>query len=157
MCKAIFFGLMALCVSEQIYAQAPGYLNVLNTAGTTGTAGNTTYNYSVGEVIVFSNACIYTPGVVQPRCLLCVSVTEVFDQKYKASFFPNPTHSQVIVETDFSGFSTYTISSANGQTLESGGFNYLPIDLSRNEPGTYFLRLSTSDNQIFKTVKIIKQ
>lgn len=151
----LFFLTIWLCANIQ--AQTPGYLNALNTAGTTGTSGTTTYTYSVGEAIVFSNSCSFTPGVVQPRCLLCVPVTEVFDQKYKASFFPNPTNSQVIIETDFMDFATYTVSSVDGRILETGKFNYSPIDLGKIEPGTYFLRLSTSDNQIFKTVKIIKQ
>ena len=45
----------------------------------------------------------------------------------------------------------------DGRILESDKFDYSPIDLGKIEAGTYFLRLSTPYNEIFKTVKIIKQ
>ena len=158
MCKTIFLLLTALCLFAHVQAQTPGYLNTLNTAGTTGTSGGTTYTYSVGEAVVFSNSCSYAPGVVQPTCICMLSsVVETFDMKYNANFFPNPSNGQILVETDFMEFTHYTVSSMDGRILESDKFNYSPIDLGKIEAGTYFLRLSTADNQIFKTVKIIKQ
>lgn len=155
--KTIFLFVTMLCFFEHVKAQSPGYTNALNTSGTTGTSGTTTYTYSVGEAVVFSNSCSFTPGVVQPTCLCTVPVTEVFDEKYTARFFPNPVHSHIIVETDFTDFANYTVTSVDGRILESGKFNYSPIDLGKIVAGTYFLRLSTADNQVFKTVNIIKQ
>lgn len=146
-----------LCLLAHVQAQTPGYLNALNTAGTSGTSGGTTYIYSVGEAVAFNNSCSYTPGVVQPAVCAVVSISEDFDQEYSARFFPNPTSSHVVVETDFSDFTNLTIASLDGKTVETSRFDYKPVDLNNLPPGTYFLRLSTSDNQIFKTVKIIKQ
>ena len=149
---------MAGCLMAHAQAQSPGYLNALNTAGTTGTSGGTTYTYSVGEAVVFNNSCSYTPGVVQPtyKCVV-VSVSEDFDLKYSARFFPNPANSHVVVETNFPDFASFSITSLDGKALKAEKFDYKPVDLSGLPPGTYIMRLSTADNQIFKTVKIIKQ
>ncbi|HMS42815.1 MAG TPA: T9SS type A sorting domain-containing protein [Pyrinomonadaceae bacterium] len=130
----------------------------MNTTGATGTSGGTTYTYSVGEAVVFNNSCSYTPGVVQPTCVcMVVSVSEDFDLKHSARFFPNPASSHVVVETDFPDFASFSISSLDGKTIKTEKFDYKPIDLGGLPVGTYLLRLSTADNQIFKTVKIIKQ
>ena len=158
MCKTIFLLLTALCLYAHVQAQAPGYLYALNTAGTTGTSSGTTYTYSVGEAVVFSNSCSYTPGVVQPTCICIVSsVVETFDKTYNVNFFPNPSNGQILVETDFTEFTNYTVSSMDGRIIESHKFDYSPIHLGKIEPGAYLLRLFSADNQIFKTVKIIKQ
>jgi hypothetical protein len=158
MCKTIFLLLTAVCLFAHVQAQSPGYLNALNTSGTTGTSGSTTYTYSVGEAVVFNNSCSYTPGVVQPTCVcMVVSVSEDFDLKHSARFFPNPTNSHVVIETDFPDFASFSITSLDGKALKTGKFDYNPVDLSGLPVGTYLLRLSTTDNQIFKTVKIIKQ
>ncbi len=140
-----------------VQAQIPGHLNALNTAGTSIKLDAFTYTYSVGETVTFNNSCAFTPGVIQPTCICLVPTTEVFDEKFKANFFPNPTSSHVVVETDFPDFANYSITSLDGKTVLSAKFNYEPIGLGGLPPGSYFLRLSTDDNQIFKTVKIIKQ
>ena len=157
MCKSIFLFCIAFCIFSQVQAQSPGYLYALNTAGTTGTSGGTTYTYSVGEAVVFNNSCSLTPGVIQPTCLCTVPVAEVFDQRYTARFFPNPTSSHVVVETNFSDFSELSIISMDGKLVKTGKFDYQPVDFTDLPSGAYLLRLSTADNQILKTVKIIKQ
>jgi hypothetical protein len=156
--KTTFLLLMSTCLFTHVRAQSPGYVNALNTSGTTGTSGTTTYTYTVGEAVVFSNSCSFTPGVIQPTCVCTVvSVSEEFDQKHTARFFPNPANSHISIETDFADFTIYTVASVDGKIVASGKFDYSPIDLRKIEAGTYLLRLSTNDNQIFKTVKIIKQ
>jgi hypothetical protein len=155
MCKTVFLLLTAVCLFAHVQAQSPGYLNALNTSGTTGTSGSTTYTYSVGEAVVFNNSCSYTPGVVQPYKCVIVSVSEDFDLKHSARFFPNPTNSHVVIETDFPDFASFSIISLDGKTVQTEMFDYKPVNLGGLPPGTYFLRLSTADNQIFKTVKII--
>jgi hypothetical protein len=158
MCKTIFLLLEAVCLLEHVQAQSPGYLNALNTAGTTGISGTTTYTYSVGEAVVFNNSCSYTPGVVQPKCVcMVVSVSEKFDLKHSARFFPNPTSSHVVVETDFPDFVNFNITSLDGKTVKTGTFDYNPVEVTSLPVGTYLLCLASADNKIFKTVKIIKQ
>jgi len=154
----VIFGLLLLFgQSSKIQAQNAGYLNALNAAGTTGTSGTTTYNYSVGEAVIFNNSCSYTPGVIQPTCVCIVPIAEVFDEKYKANFFPNPTSSQIFLETDYAGFSTFRITTLDGKTVSTDKFVYQPVDISSLPSGTYFLQVSSVDNQVFKTFKIIKQ
>ncbi len=155
--KTLYLSLLALCLCAYARGQ-DGYLNALNTTGNISTqSGNFRYTYSVGEVVAFNNSCSYTPGVIQPTCLLCVPVSEVFDQKYASKFYPNPASSHVVVETDFPEFDNYSISTIDGKLLETGKFDYSPIGLERLQPGTYLLRLSDATNQIFKSIKIIKQ
>lgn len=156
--KTIFLFLIWLCLFQKVQAQSPGNMNALNTAGTSGTSGSTTYTYSVGEAVVFNNSCSFTTGVVQPTCVcVVVSVSDDFDLKHSAKFFPNPTSSHFLVETDFLDFTNLSITSLDGKLVKTATFDYKPVDLGALPPGTYFLRLSTADNQIFKTVKIIKQ
>lgn len=157
MWNRIIFLLTTICFFMRIEAQVPGYINTLNTSGGTGTGSGTTYTYSVGEVVIFNNSCLYTPGAVQPTCICIVPISEVFDKKYNSKFYPNPTSNYLIIETDYPDFVNYSISSVEGKILESGNFGYAPIDLSKFVPGTYMIKLSSSNKQIFKTVKIIKQ
>ena len=157
--KTIFLLLMALCLGAHVQAQTPlPTENTLNATGNTITGGGTTYSYSVGEVAAFSfsNSCSFTQGVIQSNCIM-VSVIEAFDEKYKAWFFPNPTSDQIVVETDFTGFEHYQITTADGRLVETGNFNYSPIGFGKFQSGTYYLRLLSADSFTTKTTQIFKQ
>ncbi len=157
MYRKLFAVLALLGIAVYMHSQTNGYLNALNTSGGSGTAASFSIAYSVGETITFDNSCSYTVGVVQPYCLCLVPVNETFDHLYNSRFYPNPASNHVIVETDYRGFSGYFIFSSEGRLLESGNYDYGPVNVGGLASGTYLLRLSSSDGKIFKTVKIIKQ
>jgi len=159
MCKTIFLFLTALGLIAHVQAQSQlPTENAMNATGNTISGGGTTYSYSVGEFAAFSlSSCLFTQGVIQPSCYCLVPVTEVFDQKYQSRFYPNPATDQIVVETDFTDFTRYQITTADGRVVESGNFTYSPIGFGKFQSGTYYLRLLSADAMTVKTTKIIKQ
>ncbi|HMG16097.1 MAG TPA: hypothetical protein VK590_11655 [Saprospiraceae bacterium] len=153
--KSIILGIL-LFINFICYSQTNGYLYSLNTTGYTKIVAGTTYNYSVGETVAFSNSCSFTHGVIQPTCVCIVSANEVFDQTYNFRIYPSPTFNKLYIETDFLGFENYLITSIDGTILINDKFIYTFIDLDGLPPAVYFLILSSADNKIRKTIKIIK-
>ncbi|MCB0520699.1 MAG: T9SS type A sorting domain-containing protein [Lewinellaceae bacterium] len=135
---------------------------VLNTTGATVQGSNFFVDYSVGEV---STATVGTPGamnfstagVIQPDTIGVNGVHEYFDSQYYLKVFPNPVSQQLTIETDFSGFHHFQFTNQLGQKAFNGVFDYSPVDLSWMPTGSYFLTLTSDDQNISKTIKIIKQ
>ncbi len=118
--------------------------------------------YSVGEVATMtigspSEDVFITSGVIQPNYHFLVAVNEPFDEQYHLKVFPNPTDGRLTIETDFKGFTEFDFTDVLGRHIAKDKFDYAPMDISWLPAGTFFLTLSSEDNQIFKNIKIIKQ
>lgn len=146
------------------YAQIMQGQNVTNSAFTASggsmSNGNTTIEYSFGEVFAtpsVSNAQ-YTVGlgVIQPTYTVINGTHEAFDKKYQLKAYPNPIVEALTIETDYQDFKTVEVFNALGQQLQNTTFNYEPIALGHLPTGEYLIVLRGS-NFIFKSIKIIKQ
>ena len=70
--------------------------------------------------------------------------------------YPNPTTGMLYISTDEDLQNPdYQIIDIYGRLLEQGRAEGNTIDLSRQKPGVYFIRMS-HDNRIITTEKIIK-
>ncbi len=118
--------------------------------------------YSVGELATATvgspgNEKYTTAGVIQPNYHFLVGANEVFDEQYQLKVFPNPTDGRLTIETDYTGFTGFAITDVLGRHITDGKFKYAPMDISWLPAGTFFLSLSSEDNQLLKNIKIIKQ
>jgi len=135
---------------------------VLNSTGASISGNNLLIEYSVGEVATAaigtpSAGNYYTAGVIQPNYWIVNGVDVAFDELYSLKVFPNPVANQLTIETDFRGFKMFRFTDLLGQKAAHGNFNYLPLELSWMPQGTYFLTLTSENEQITKTIKVIKQ
>jgi hypothetical protein len=119
--------------------------------------------YSVGEVATATvgdpsgnNTC-YTAGVIQPDYKVALGTEDPFDKHYFLKVFPNPVAHQLNIETDFKAFDRFRFFDADGRLVQSGQYEYLPLDLSWMAAGAYVLTLSSEQYPISKTIKIVKQ
>ncbi len=149
--------ILACCCTLVCQAQ-----QVLNSTGNSISGNNLLIEYSVGEVATATTGTpgagnYFTAGVIQPTYWIVNDVNDLFGDGYNLKAFPNPTSNQLTIETDFEDFTNYRFTNQLGQTLVSGSFDYSPLDLFWMPQGTYNLTLTSKNEQIFKTIKIIKQ
>ena len=131
------------------------------TGGTISVSSSLIVDYSVGEVATMTtgmpnNSNYHTAGVIQPVWTV-TSIKNRFDELYHLTVFPNPVAHMLSIETNYQGFQDFHFTNILGQVTQSGGYSYEPLDLSWMASGTYFLTLTSSTEQISKTIKIIKQ
>lgn len=122
----------------------------------------TTIGYSVGEIFTtpIGNPCVsehFLVGVIQSSAECPVGVEDVFGDQYYLKCYPNPTEDRIVIETDFPDFREYRIANPVGKTVAWGIFDNPEIDLAALSPGLYLVTLTSNDQTIYKTFKIIKQ
>ena len=149
--------ILSCCCTLACHAQ-----QVLNSTGNSISGSNLLIEYSVGEVATATTGTpsagnYFTAGVIQPTYWIVNDVGDLFSDTCFLTAFPNPTSNRLTIETDFQGFTNYRFTNQLGQTLVSGSFDYSPLDLFWMPQGTYNLTLTSKNEQIFKTIKIIKQ
>jgi len=132
--------------------------NTVNSSGNTLKADEATYSYSVGEVTGFllTPDCSYTQGVIQPSKYLMASGYNSFFDSYEISLYPNPVRDVIIIETNYPGLATFQITAFDGKVVETGNFNYMPINIKQLQSGIYFLTFFSSGYKKKKTFKIMK-
>lgn len=135
---------------------------VLNSTGASISGNNLLIEYSVGEVATATTGTpgagnYYTAGVIQPTYWIVNGVDEAFDELYSLKAFPNPVSNQLNIETNFREFKLFRFTNLLGQNAASGNFDYSPLELAWMPQGTYFLTLTSENEQFTKTIKIIKQ
>lgn len=155
--KTILVLILACCSTLVCNAQ-----QVLNSTGNSISGNNLLIEYSIGEVATATTGTLgagnhLTAGVIQPNYSIVNDVSDLLSDSYNLKAFPNPTTNQLTIETDFEDFTNYRFTNQLGQTLSSGRFDYSPLDLYWMPQGTYYLMLTSKSEQIFKTIKIIKQ
>lgn len=125
----------------------------------TGTGG--TASYSVGQVVYTTNTG--TEGTVAQgvqHSFVISSITLGINdasEDLKLSVYPNPTTGYLTLKTDDYANLNYHLYNTQGQLIESKKMdsNSSIIDLEGEPSATYFLNVS-KNNQIVKTLKIIK-
>ncbi len=141
--------LFLLCVNSTLLYSQSSSPNVVNSLGSSGTAGGITVHYSVGEPMIATASNTnntVTQGFLQPNDIYVAGVFSA------ALFYGDVTCAQqtdgyILINTSFStGNVSYSYSPAGpGDTLSS--LNNLPA-------GTYTVTISDSLNTIIKTVTI---
>ncbi len=153
MLKTIFLlGFLVLLSISKLSSQS-----VVNATGSTLFAGNERLDYSIGEIAIttLSNPQNHlTQGVLQPFTIL-VGTNILFDKQFAFSAFPNPVASELIIETDYTGFQMLEIYDIGGKRLFHRPWDEKPIDFQMLSAGTYLVKLS--DNSFSKSIKIINQ
>jgi hypothetical protein len=152
--KTIFIAFSLLFLNTISSAQ-----KVINAAGKTDYGNNLIVSYSIGEVVVepiLGMPYSVTAGVLQPKYLIN-SVKSAFDNQYMLRCYPNPVADALNIETDFKGFTAVKIFNESGQLMGIKTFNYAPINLSELTTGAYLLTLYSTEKNVSKTIKIIKQ
>lgn len=133
--------------------------NTVNISGNTLKTNEVTYAYSVGEVTGFqlTQNCLYTQGVIQPfKQSFRPGNFFLFSNSHQILLYPNPVRDIIVIETNYPDISTYQITAFDGRVVETGKFNYLPINVKRLQSGLYFLTLFSSDYKLKQTFKIMK-
>lgn len=122
---------------------------------------NLIIDYSVGEVATATTSIpdssnSYIVGVIQPTLGL-TGTENLFDELYYIQVFPNPVEQKLNIATNYKGFHLFQFTNILGQQVSNGSFEYEPIDVSWMASGIYLLTLTSTPEQISKTIKIIKQ
>lgn len=142
---------------------------ILNAQQTLNTCGNTIpmtskhqIDYSIGESItclieIPGSNYLFTSGVIQPWYNISTIIEEeFFKNHFYVNAFPNPFDQILMIDTDYHDFNRFIITNLIGHEIATGVFNYLPLNLSKYKPGSYFLTLFSSKTKYYKTLKIIK-
>lgn len=151
--KTIFLYLSICFLCLNIKAQT-----VINATGNSINNGTNFVDYSIGEIAVetaISSQNIVTQGFIQPLVVQVIPTKEnKFEQKYKISAFPNPTNEGITIQTDYTLFSTLTLTDELGKKILIEPYNGQFVDFSQIPAGIYYITLS--DNIFIKTIKITK-
>lgn len=86
--------------------------------------------------------------------------TEINEElaNYNVKAFPNPTKGRVKLTTNLEGKVRYTLYDMHGKKLLEGSMvKHTYIDMSTAKAGMYFLKLHTRNEDIKKTIKILKK
>lgn len=131
------------------------------TGGNFQVSNNLIIDYSVGEVATATTGSpgatsYFTAGVIQPVAGV-TGTKNTFDDQYYLQVYPNPVGQKLSIETNYKGFQQFQFTNVLGQQVSNGSFGYEPLDVSWMTAGTYLLMLSSTTEQISKTIKIIKQ
>lgn len=141
-----------------------GYVNYLWSGGSEGTSITIdSTNTADGENIFWvevegSNGCTTTDTLIVTRDE-CAGIQEFADATVK--IFPNPTEntSQLVLNGSWESFRLTVMSSSGQEILKKqipggSGLKQVPIDLSNEQSGTYYINLRTNNSSI--TRKLMK-
>jgi len=107
-------------------------------------------NATLGQVVAgYKNG--YHVGIRTPR-VLTTSVNEPIPMELSGLAFPNPT-SDGIVRIDVPNPMRIEVSDLNGFTI-GNGIDLLSKQIQLPYRGSFFVRVITTDNQVYKTIVI---
>ena len=74
------------------------------------------------------------------------------------SYYPNPVKDKLHIELDLAGFCTLELSDITGHTIKKQDAisDHHVMDMSKLQPGVYFLHITNMGEKEKKTYKIIK-
>ena len=132
--------------------------NVINSTGNLIFSTNYSIEYSVGELTTTTlenNNNYLTQGFIQPFQAFNVGVSDEFEKNYLISIFPNPVTFELIINTNYNYFETFSITDINGKIIINDNWKSNLISFQDYPQGIYILTLR---NNIFsKSFKIVKQ
>lgn len=132
--------------------------SVVNSAG--GSLSNAQFevSYAVGEVAItpYTNAAnLLTQGVLQPY-LETIGIDDPWDG-YTLTAYPNPTTGELTINSSYPSFDALEVVNALGQSVLKLPFTYQSVSLAQLAVGTYHVRVWDTQNQLFKTINILKK
>ena len=156
--KKLFFTFCLVLAGICLQAQ-----QAVSTGGATITASSGSVTFSIGLVDYLHPSGISgftTQGVQQPYEILMLSVDENAGNFLpECTVYPNPAQDILTLKLDVTKLDclSYQLLDLNGKLLISGEIlqNETSFSMEKLETGTYFLKVSGSNNEI-KSFKIIK-
>ncbi len=159
--------------SIALTAQDTG-LEVINSGGGIGQAGDLSVQWSLGEVAVQSSSVgdmFATEGFIQPYLVITEMENELSDERITEQVpfnrdvirvFPNPFHTSVEVTLDapFTQPVDVVVTTLEGRVVRvlqsMPGDRRISVDMAYLPAGLYLLRVSDQRGLIFKTFRITK-
>jgi len=158
--------ILTLVLMMGLGLQSANAQHSVNTTGGNASNENGTVSYSIGQIVYSAYADSdgkVSEGVQQPyEIFLITSVEELEELDLELTVFPNPVVDQlhlILTAQDLLQLSDfhYRLLNLNGKTLKSETIisELTLIDMSRKQPGVYFLQLHASGENIglFKIIK----
>jgi hypothetical protein len=145
-----------LCSFSTTYSQKSIVATGAKATGTDGTA-----SFSVGQISYKSpNGNIVSDGVQQPYEIMILGKSNFEDILLEMNVFPNPTADELRLKiSENKAILFYQLFDLNGKSLSDSqkiANKETIINLKNFDKGIYLLKVS-SENQLFKTFKIIKK
>jgi hypothetical protein len=155
----------AMLMAAMSYAQSIAPQSV-NSGGTKMTQANGSLSFTVGELVVLSQADsqgnTLGGGFTAGATLTTLSIQETDAAVLDVNVYPNPTTELVNIQINHSTLDqvVVTITDLQGKEVYSGKYagisNVIGINTASYATGTYVLSLKNSNNQVLGTYKIIK-
>ncbi len=124
------------------------------------TQGQTSIQFALGEVItetISSADNILTQGFVQPYYNFTdLSVKDLSKTNFDIKIYPNPVLKELWINPVNIEISQYEILNISGKIVQQNILVANKIDFESLNCGIYLLKLYSKDQQIVKTVKIVK-
>lgn len=136
---------------------------LVGAAGGTINGSTMTVEWAVSELAIMtiqpSGSSPVLQGLLQPWNVfpfVIIDANEPFDTQFGFKCYPNPTSESFTVETSFADFVGYRVVGFDGKIIEEGHFDYSPISVSQWPSGVFVIQLTSNDQSISKTFKIVK-
>ena len=135
---------------------------VIGSTGQTSSASNTTISYTLGEVVVgpmLSDDTLIQLGNGYYQSLdLSVLSTETEEINMQIKVFPNPVTESLYISHSTEEIFIVQIIDINGKlVLEKKHNKNAPIPMQSFELGTYFIKVTSEQNNKTNTYKIVKK
>lgn len=149
--------LSGIALAAALHAQ-----EAVTTAGGSGTAGNVSVSWSIGEAVagtLSSGQYVWTQGVQQPSRVEIINFTPEIPA-FRVHAYPNPTTDRVRITVDESAVFPLTIRifDAGGRSVYHTLMPAPQLDITAGSyaPGMYFIIVTDKNNQT-QSFKLIKQ
>ena len=135
---------------------------VIGSTGQTSSASNTTISYTVGEVIVgpmlSDDTLVQLGNGYYPSLDLSVLSTENEEINMQIKVFPNPVNESLYISHPTEEIFAIQIIDVNGKLVFDKKHNKnAPIPMQSFELGTYFVKVTSKQNNKTNNYKIIKK
>ena len=135
---------------------------VIGSTGQTSSASNTIISYTVGEVVVgpmlSDDTLVQLGNGYYPSLDLSVLSTETEEINMQIKVFPNPVSEFLYISHPTEEIFTVQIIDINGKlVLDKKHNKNAPIPMQSFELGTYFIKVTSEQNNKTNTYKIIKK
>ena len=135
---------------------------VISSSGNHFTGGNHQLSWTMGEPIVNTLSIgnsVLTQGFHQPYNSL-FTTNETENMSVSISVFPNPANESIKIVFPHSGSYHISLNDLLGKEISAFRLNnesFCSVDISDLSCGSYFLRISTLNQQVLSLTKIFKQ